>query len=183
MYVGVGINDEPFFSRDFSAGDKTLLLKLIAFCSGFVALTPSVILLSFSRYIILRSLLCFLRFNFLNLLFLRWWLKTVMFSYWYFLSCLFKIEDDSNSVSILVSSQTLVSSLNKIASFKVLYLLPLSNESSCNFSVTLLMILSLSWNDALRKIFLHIFCTFDDSVRKEKLNFNAKPLGYFWFAL
>ena len=71
MYVGVGINDEPFFSRDFSAGDKTLLLNLIAFCSGLVALTPSVILLSFSRYIILRSLLCFLRFNFLNLLFLR----------------------------------------------------------------------------------------------------------------
>ena len=70
--VGVETNDGPFLVyRDFSAGDKTLLIKLIAFCSRLVFLASSIILLSFSRYIVLHSLLC----NFLKLLFLRRWLK------------------------------------------------------------------------------------------------------------
>ena len=56
--VGVGTNDGSFFSRDFSAGDKTLQLKLIEFCSGIAVLASSIILLSFSQYIVLRSLLC-----------------------------------------------------------------------------------------------------------------------------
>ena len=102
--AGVGINDEPFFSKYFSAGDKTLLLKLTAFCSRLVVLTSSIILLSFSQYLILFSLLCLLCFDFLKLLLLQWWLKRVISSLWYFLLCLCKIEDDSSSVCILISS-------------------------------------------------------------------------------
>ena len=48
--VGIGINDGPFLSKDFSACNKSLLLKLIAFWSGHVVSASSIIFLSFSRY-------------------------------------------------------------------------------------------------------------------------------------
>ena len=102
-----------------------------------------------------------------------------MLSLLYFILFLFEIEDDSDSVSILISSQTLVSSLDEIVSFKVLQHLFLIDESSFNFTITPPMILSRSWNDVSRKISLHVFCKFGDSVHKDRLNFNAKSLDIF----
>ena len=111
--VGVGINDGPFLSKDCSACDKSLLLKLIAFWSGHVVLASSIIFLSFSLYNNFRWLLWFLRFDFLNLLFFRGWSKIVILSLWYFNCCLFKIVEDGDSVSLLIALQISVS-LTKI---------------------------------------------------------------------
>ena len=79
---------------------------------------------------------------------------------------------------ILISLQTFVSLLDEIVSFKVLQLLFLINESYFNFTIAPPLILSRSWNDALRKTFLHVFCKFGDSIHKDRLKFNAKSLGY-----
>ena len=43
--------------------------------------------------------------------------------------------------------------------------------------------LSHNGKEALRKILLHTFCRFSESEHKDRLNFNAKPFGYFQLTL
>ena len=97
--AGVGINDGLFLSKDCSACDNSLLLKLRAFWSGHVILGTSVTFLCFSRYNNFLWLLWCLRFDFLNLLVFRGWSKTVILSLWYFDCCFLKIVEDSDSFS------------------------------------------------------------------------------------
>ena len=40
-----------------------------------------------------------------------------------------------------------------------------------------------NWKEALRKILQHAFCRFGQSEHQEKLDFNAKPFGYFRLTL
>ena len=67
--VGVYANDGLFLSKNYSVGNKSLLLKLIMFWFEHVVLASAIILLSFSRYNNFHWLLWCLHLEFLNLVF------------------------------------------------------------------------------------------------------------------
>ena len=120
ILIDVGINDGCFLSKDCSACDNSLLLKLIAFWSGHVVLVTSTTLPSFSRYNNFRWLFWCLHVDFLNLPFFREWSKIVILCLWHFDCCLLKIVEDSDFFSFLIALQISVSWFDELFSFRML---------------------------------------------------------------